>query len=118
MFQTRPDSVVVSADSLQKLIAAAIGPLPKGTSSLIVAVGTVIVMLGGVWLVFARLKNTNKGFGPSSLKALGLVLFIPALLIISVVSGKLESQALAALLGTVAGYVLSHSRSDNTQSGA
>ena len=53
----------------------------------------------------------EKGFGPSSLKALGIVLFIPTLLIMAV-HGQFHSETLAALLGTVAGYVLSHSKSD------
>ena len=38
-------------------------------------------MIGGVWFIFARLKAKNAGFGPNSLKALGLVLFLPTLLI-------------------------------------
>ena len=70
-------------------------------------------MLGGIWLVFARLKQQNKGFSPNSLKALGLVLFMPALLMISVTVEGFQSETLAALLGTVAGYVLSHSKSED-----
>jgi hypothetical protein len=70
-------------------------------------------MLGGIWLVFARLKQKDQDFGPNSLKALGLVLFIPALLMISVTVASFQTETLAALLGTVAGYVLSHSKSDD-----
>lgn len=47
---------------------------------LVAVLGGVIAMLGGVWLVFARLKEKQQGFGPNSLKALGLVLFLPALI--------------------------------------
>lgn len=89
------------------------GEIPKGVLSLIVAIGAVLAMLGGIWLVFARLKQKDQGFGPSSLKALGLVLFIPALLMISVTVANFQTETLAALLGTVAGYVLSHSKSDD-----
>ena len=87
--------------------------IPKGVLSLIVAIGATLSMLGGIWLVFARLKQKDQGFGPNSLKALGLVLFIPALLMISVTVASFQTETLAALLGTVAGYVLSHSKSDD-----
>jgi len=82
--------------------------------SLTVAIGAAVAMLGGVWLVFARLKAQNKGCGPNSLKALGLVLFIPALLMVAATVPNFQTETLAALLGTVAGYVLSHSKSDDT----
>ena len=86
--------------------------IPVGSLSLIVALGATFAMLGGVWLVFARLKQMEKGFGPSSLKALGLVLFVPTLLMVAVTVEGFQSETLAALLGTVAGYVLSHSKAD------
>ena len=76
--------------------------------------GAVIAMLGGLWLVFARLKEKQQGFGPNSLKALGLVLFLPSLLIVGIVIPEFRTETLAALLGTVAGYVLSHSKADDT----
>ena len=75
--------------------------------------GAVIVMLGGGWLVFARLKAKEQGFGPNSLKALGLILFLPTLLIVGVVVPDFQSETLVALLGTVAGYVLSQSKQDD-----
>jgi hypothetical protein len=75
--------------------------------------GAIATMLGGLWLVAARLKAKQQGFGPNSLKALGLVLFIPTLIIISIVMPSFQTETLAALLGTVAGYVLSHSKADD-----
>ena len=78
-----------------------------------VAIGGAIAMLMGIWLVFARLKQKQQGFGPNSLKALGLVLFVPTLLMISVAVPSFQTETLAALLGTVAGYVLSHSKADD-----
>ena len=83
--------------------------LPKGLVSLAAVLGAIIAMLGGSWFVFARLKEKQQGFGPNSLKALGLVLFLPTLLIVAIVVPDFQSETLAALLGTVAGYVLSHS---------
>jgi hypothetical protein len=69
-------------------------------------VAAALTMIIGVLLVFARLKAKQVGFGPNSLKSLGLVLFIPTLLMISVAT-NFQTETLAALLGTVAGYVLS-----------
>ena len=72
-----------------------------------------LAMLSGLVFVFCLLKRKQQGLGPNSLKALGLILFLPALLIISIVSPDFKTETLAALLGTVAGYVLSHSKSDD-----
>lgn len=77
----------------------------------VVAAG--IAMLGGLWFVFARLTAKKQGFGPNSIKAIGIVLFLPSLLIVSITIPTFQSETLAALLGTVAGYVLSHSKSDD-----
>lgn len=74
--------------------------------------GSALVMVIGLCLVFARLKAMNQGFGPNSLRALGVVLFIPTLIILAVVV-NFNLETLAALLGTVAGYVLSNSRPDD-----
>ena len=79
---------------------------------LLAVAGAVIAMLGGLWLTFARLKDKEQGFGPNSLKAVGIVIFIPALVIIGVVIPNFQTETLAALLGTVAGYVLSTSTSE------
>lgn len=67
-------------------------------------------MLVGIWLVFARLKAKNQGFGPNSLRSLGMVLFIPSLILLPLIVPDFGKETLAALLGTVAGYVLSQSR--------
>ncbi len=74
--------------------------------------GASIAMVVGLCLVFARLKAKDQGFGPNSLKALGIVLFIPTLVILALVV-NFNLETLAALLGTVAGYVLSHGRPDD-----
>uniref|UniRef100_Q31IQ9 Uncharacterized protein n=1 Tax=Hydrogenovibrio crunogenus (strain DSM 25203 / XCL-2) TaxID=317025 RepID=Q31IQ9_HYDCU len=76
-------------------------------------VSSSIVMIGGGLLVYDRLKAKEQGFGPSSLKALGIILFLPALIIIGVAVADFKSETIAALLGTVAGYVLSHSKKDS-----
>lgn len=86
--------------------------MSEGWLGLVAVIGSVLVMLGGGWQVFERLKAKNQGFGPNSLKALGIILFLPTLVIIGVTVTDFQSETLAALLGTVAGYVLSHSKDD------
>jgi hypothetical protein len=83
---------------------------PNTWIRLIVAVGALLTMLVGIWLVFARLKAKNQGFGPNSLRSLGMVLFIPSLILLPLIVPDFGKETLAALLGTVAGYVLSQSR--------
>ena len=80
---------------------------------LVAVIGSILIMLGGGYMVFARLKAKDQGFGPSSLKALGIILFLPTLVILGVTVTDFQSETLAALLGTVAGYVLSHSKKDS-----
>jgi len=74
-------------------------------------VGAVAVMLYGLHKIFERLTTKNQGFGPNTLKVIGVVLFLPILLILAVLT-DFKTETLAALLGTVAGYVLSNSKSD------
>jgi len=69
-------------------------------------IGILLSMLVGVWWVFYTLKLNKQGFGPNSLKALGIVLFIPSLVLLALLT-DFKTETLAALLGTVAGYVLS-----------
>jgi len=74
--------------------------------------GAVAAMLYGLNIIYKRIKAKNQGFGPATLKAVGVVLFIPTILILAVVT-DFQSETLAALLGTVAGYVLSNGKSDD-----
>lgn len=82
-------------------------------SRVLAVIGAVVAMLGGLWLVGARLKAKDQGFGPNSLKALGIVLLVPGLIIVAIAIPEFQTETLAALLGTVAGYALSHSKSDD-----
>lgn len=85
--------------------------LPDGLNTLIAISGAVIAMISGLWFIFQRLKKKDQGFGQNSIKVIGLILFLPTILIISILSG-LQTETLAALLGTIAGYVLSNSKSE------
>ena len=78
----------------------------------IAVLGSVLTMLYGLNIVYKRIKAKNQGFGPNTLKAIGVVLFIPTILILAVLT-KFQPETLAALLGTVAGYVLSNSKPED-----
>jgi len=79
----------------------------------IAVVGAVVAMLYGLNRVYARLRAKQQGFAPNSLRALGIVLFIPTLLLLALLT-EFHTETLAALLGTVAGYVLSNSSPKDT----
>ena len=74
-------------------------------------VGSVAIMFYGTNRIYARLKQQGQGFGANSTKALGMMLFIPTIIILSILT-DFRTETLAALLGTVAGYVLSSSKQD------
>ncbi|MDP3512335.1 MAG: hypothetical protein Q8S20_06270, partial [Sulfuritalea sp.] len=67
----------------------------------------------GLHKTFERLAAKQQGFGPNTLKAIGILLFLPTLLILAVVT-DFKTETLAALLGTVAGYALSNSKPDDS----
>jgi hypothetical protein len=76
--------------------------------------GSLVIMVIGMVIINARMRDkkdkegnpTPVTFGINSNRALGTVLLIPSLVIISVVS-NFNPEALAALLGTIAGNILS-----------
>jgi hypothetical protein len=74
----------------------------------VAVIGSVIIMIYGLNRVYCRLKTKEQGFGPNSLRAIGIVLFLPILLMLALLT-DFKTETLAALLGTVAGYVLSNS---------
>lgn len=71
--------------------------------------GAIFVMIYGLDRIFVRLAVKEQGFGSNTLKVIGVVLFLPTILILAVLT-EFKTETLAALLGTVAGYVLSNSR--------
>ena len=74
--------------------------------------GSVAAMLLGIYLVFDRLKTLNEGFNSNSIKILGVIIFLPVLVMLAVLT-NFGGETLAALLGTVAGYILSNSENKN-----
>jgi hypothetical protein len=81
---------------------------------LVAIVGMLITILYGARGVFARLREKQAGFGPSSLQAFSITIFLPSVVIVALLTG-LDTQAIAALLGTIAGYALSSPKEDPTQ---
>ncbi len=79
---------------------------------IISVIGSFLIIVVGLNYVFERLKEKDQGFGPNSLRAIGIVIFVPVLLILAVVT-EFKTETLAALLGAVAGYVLSNSKSND-----
>lgn len=91
---------------------------PSGVNLLLegaAVLGMVLVMVLGMSQVFRRLRALNQGFGPNSLKSLGIILFLPSLVLLALLT-DFKTETLAALLGTVAGYVLSNSEDKSEKS--
>jgi hypothetical protein len=108
--EKRPAARAVSATADQER-----GPMELPSFDLlklIAVAGALVIALYGVNRVDARLKAKNQGLGANALRAFGLVIFIPTLVILAIVT-DMRTDVLAALLGTIAGYALSHSAPDN-----
>jgi phosphatidylserine synthase len=60
------------------------------------------IMAGGLLSVHKRKMN---GFGPNTIRAIAVILFIPSLLILSFID-NMQHESLWTLWGAVAGYVL------------
>lgn len=70
--------------------------------SLVASLISLIIVVFGLTMVGIRLLRA--GWGPYTLQALGLVLLIPALLILAAFE-LLSDEIIATLLGGVAGYI-------------
>lgn len=82
------------------------------TLDYLAVIGAILVMIIGMFLVNNRLKGKNQGYGPNALKALGVVLFLPLIVVLAILS-DFKPETLSVLLGTVAGYVLSGSENNS-----
>jgi hypothetical protein len=74
-----------------------------------------VALVWGAFGVFSRLKQTGKGFGPNSLQALAIVFFLPCVVVVASIS-EIKDPAIAALFGTVAGYILSSPKREDKPS--
>src|SRR5579864_2629436 len=75
-------------------------------------IGAFLIQILGLWLVWSRLQAKQALFGADSTRTIGIVLFLPTIIILAALA-KFQAETLAALLGTVAGYVLSHVPREN-----
>lgn len=82
------------------------------TLKMLACTGAIAIAAYGLNRVFSRLKSKNQGIGPNSIKAIGVLLLLPTLIILAMTT-DIKGEALTALLGTVAGYVLSNGKSSD-----
>ena len=84
----------------------------------IVSLAFFAVMLALILLFFNHIRKQNQYMGFQSIKYIGLVLMFPGICILALVGGEglISGSTLAALLGTIAGYVLSRERDDDSGS--
>jgi hypothetical protein len=80
----------------------------KGLVDILVVSSSFAVIIFGLARVFINLRDNNQSIGPSTIRLIGVILFLPTLVIISIMT-QLDKVALATLLGTVAGCILSDS---------
>lgn len=72
------------------------------TTKLIAVVGSFGAMIYCLHSIFDRIKEKKQGIGNNTLKAIGVALLVPSLLILAIVT-DFKTETLAALFGTVAG---------------
>ncbi|MEM9778602.1 MAG: hypothetical protein AAF813_01710 [Pseudomonadota bacterium] len=73
-------------------------------SGLVIIVAVTVMFLAGSLFVRDSLVRKDQGLGANSLKALGIVCFIP-LLVFAVGYADLSGEVISALLGTIAGFI-------------
>lgn len=78
-------------------------------TKIIAVLGAIVAMIYTLHLIFWRLKEVRQGFGPNTTKVIGMALFLPILFMLALLT-SFQIETLAALLGTIAGYVLSQSK--------
>ena len=76
------------------------------TSKAIVEVAAALIMVGGLWAIFAERRRSNRGIGVRVIQLAVVVILLPSILILAL-EKVLEPQATATLLGAIVGYVLS-----------
>jgi hypothetical protein len=114
--KAQADSIKIYADSLTeaKLNAASntadgkgLDLGPNGNITVVILFFIVMVLL--LILFFTHIRFLPQRIGFQSIKLIGLILIFPGICILTIVGGTavLSGQTLAALLGTIAGYVLS-----------
>jgi hypothetical protein len=87
-------------------------------SKLIAVVGLLVIMGSVMAGIFSYVRNSQVFIGHNTIKLIGFVLLLPSICIVSLVSPSIINGAvLAALLGTIAGYVLSRNQENDADAG-
>ena len=85
----------------------------------IVSIFFFVVMLFLFYYFFDHIRRNRQRIGFQSIKLIGLILMFPGICIIALVgNGLIGGSTLAALLGTIAGYVLSREEDNKDSSGS
>jgi hypothetical protein len=74
----------------------------------VAVIGAFSISIFGINRIFRNLADRQRSLGPQSLRAIGVVVFVPTLIVLTMLT-DFGGATLAALLGTVAGYILSDS---------
>ena len=109
------DSLRMYADSIHKISNSSInkpadtkGYGPAETMNLVIVIAFFFIMALLLVMFFVHLNVNHQRIGYQSIKLIGLILIFPGVCILATVGqGILKSETLAALFGTIAGYVLS-----------
>ena len=72
---------------------------------LVSIIGVNLIAIIGLVFLFKRLSAMNQGIGPLTLKTIGILFIIPSIVTLSVLQEQIKPEV-AALFGTIAGYVL------------
>lgn len=72
-------------------------------------IGVNLVSLTGLIFLFKRLGAMNQGVEPLTLKVIGILLIIPAIVTLALLKDQVRPE-IAALFGTIAGYVLAREK--------
>lgn len=113
----KSDSVKFYSDSLKKVAKTTAVKASESntktydttsTLSLIIVIAFFFIMALLLFKFFKHLKDNSQRIGYQSIKLIGLILIFPGVCILAVgAKGILSGETLAALFGTIAGYVLS-----------
>jgi hypothetical protein len=86
-------------------------------SKLIAIIGLLTIMTWTIIQIFGYVKTSQVFIGHNTIKLIGFVLLLPSICIVSLVSPSvINGSVLAALLGTIAGYVLSRNQENDGDS--
>ena len=96
-------------DEVMSLFGSKKPPAPQEPDYLLICIviGALLTIFYGLVCIFRHMKNREESMNRHHLHAIGLVLFLPTLLILASTTG-MHKETIAAFLGIIAGYLLSY----------